>query len=70
MNTDYWKGFAAGQEHERKKLSALLAFYLESLKDVPGIGPKTWQRIVEHINSIDVRERKEDVRKIQRKTSI
>jgi recombinational DNA repair protein RecR len=56
MNADYWKGFRDGQEHERKKAAELLAFYLESLKEVPGIGPKTWQRIVEHINTVDVRK--------------
>jgi recombinational DNA repair protein RecR len=56
MNADYWKGFRDGQEHGEKKAAELLAFYLESLKEVPGIGPKTWQRIVEHINTIDVRK--------------
>jgi hypothetical protein len=56
MNADYWRGFRDGQEHERKKAAELLAFYLESLKDVPGIGPVLWQRIVEHINTIDVRK--------------
>jgi recombinational DNA repair protein RecR len=59
MNAEYWRGFRDGQEHERKKATELLAFYLESLKDVPGIGPKTWQRIVEHINTIDVRKGKQ-----------
>ncbi|KYD21021.1 helix-hairpin-helix domain-containing protein [Geobacillus stearothermophilus] len=56
MNPDYWRGFRDGQEHERKKAAELLAFYLESLKEVPGIGPVLWQRIVEHINTVDVRE--------------
>ncbi|WP_199425784.1 hypothetical protein [Thermaerobacillus caldiproteolyticus] len=69
MNSkEYWLGFQAGQEHERKKSAELLLFYLESLKEVKGIGPVLWQRIVEHINTIDVRERKEDVQKTQRKT--
>ncbi|AKM19819.1 hypothetical protein GARCT_02568 [Geobacillus sp. 12AMOR1] len=56
MNPDYWRGFHDGQEHERKKAAELLAFYLESLKEVPGIGPVLWQRIVEHINTVDVRK--------------
>jgi L-amino acid N-acyltransferase YncA len=55
MNRDYWLGFAAGQEHERKKAAALLSFYLESLKEVKGIGDTLYQRIVEHINSVEVK---------------
>jgi len=58
MNAEYWKGFAAGQEHERKKAAELLAFYLESLKEVKGIGDTLYQRIVEHINTVDVRKGK------------
>jgi hypothetical protein len=56
MNAEYWRGFHDGQKHGEKKAAELLAFYLESLKDVPGIGPVLWQRIVEHINTIDVRK--------------
>ncbi|MED5042511.1 hypothetical protein P9848_11185 [Geobacillus stearothermophilus] len=56
MHPEYWRGFRNGQEHERKKAAELLAFYLESLKEVPGIGPVLWQRIVEHINTVDVRK--------------
>jgi hypothetical protein len=55
MNAEYWKGFRDGQEHERKKAAELLAFYLESLKEVKGIGDTLYQRIVEHINTVDVR---------------
>jgi hypothetical protein len=58
MNAEYWKGFRDGQEHERKKAAELLAFYLESLKEVKGIGDTLYQRIVEHINTVDVREGK------------
>jgi hypothetical protein len=58
MNADYWKGFRDGQEHERKKAAELLAFYLESLKEVQGIGEKTYRKIVEHINTVDVRKGK------------
>ena len=58
MNAEYWKGFAAGQEHERKKAAELLAFYLESLKEVKGIGDTLYQLIVEHINTVDVRKGK------------
>jgi hypothetical protein len=58
MNADYWKGFRDGQEHERKKAAELLAFYLESLKEVKGIGDTLYQRIVEHINTVDVRKGK------------
>jgi hypothetical protein len=58
MNAEYWKGFRDGQEHERKKAAELLAFYLESLKEVKGIGDALYQRIVEHINTIDVRRGK------------
>jgi hypothetical protein len=70
MNPDYWRGFHDGkragkreteekaEREAREKAAQLLAFYLESLKEVPGIGPKTWQRIVEHINTVDVREGK------------
>jgi hypothetical protein len=68
MNAEYWKGFHDGkragkreteekaEREAREKAAQLLAFYLESLKDVPGIGPKLWERIVEHINTIDVRK--------------
>lgn len=70
MHPEYWRGFRDGQEHERKKAAQVLAFYIESLRDVKGIGDALYQRIVEHINTIDVRERKEDVRKNQRKTPI
>jgi hypothetical protein len=56
MNAEYWKGFRDGQEHERKKAAELLAFYLESLKEVKGIGDTLYQRIVEHINTVDVRK--------------
>jgi hypothetical protein len=56
MNADYWRGFRDGQEHERKKAAEVLAFYLESLKEVPGIGEKTYRKIVEHINTVDVRK--------------
>jgi hypothetical protein len=55
MNRDYWLGFRDGQEHERKKTAALLSFYLESLKEVKGVGPKVWERIVEHINKVEVK---------------
>jgi hypothetical protein len=58
MNAEYWKGFRDGQEHERKKAAELLAFYLESLKEVKGIGDTLYQRIVEHINTVDVRKGK------------
>jgi hypothetical protein len=58
MNADYWRGFRDGQEHERKKATELLAFYLESLKEVKGIGDTLYQRIVEHINTVDVRKGK------------
>jgi hypothetical protein len=58
MNAEYWRGFRDGQEHERKKAAELLAFYLESLKEVPGIGDTLYQRIVEHINTVDVRKGK------------
>lgn len=62
MNPDYWRGFhdgkRAGEKEAREKAAHVLAFYLESLKDVPGIGPVLWQRIVEHINTVDVRKGK------------
>ncbi|OQP13167.1 hypothetical protein IC805_05090 [Geobacillus thermoleovorans] len=60
MHPEYWRGFRDGQEHERKKAAQVLAFYIESLRDVKGIGDALYQRIVEHINTIDVRERKSD----------
>jgi hypothetical protein len=56
MNAEYWKGFRDGQEHGEKKAAELLAFYLESLKEVKGIGDTLYQRIVEHINTVDVRK--------------
>jgi hypothetical protein len=62
MNADYWRGFHDGQEHERKKAAQVLAFYIESLRDVKGIGDALYQRIVEHINTVDVRKN-EKVRK-------
>lgn len=72
MNPDYWRGFndgkRAGEKEAREKAAGVLAFYIESLREVKGIGDALYQRIVEHINTIDVRERKEDVQKTQRKT--
>ena len=62
MNADYWRGFRDGQEHERKKAAQVLAFYIESLREVKGIGDTLYQRIVEHINTVDVRKN-EKVRK-------
>ncbi|MBB5324664.1 recombinational DNA repair protein RecR [Anoxybacillus tepidamans] len=54
MNADYWRGFHDGQAHERKKAAQVLAFYIESLKNVPGIGEKTYQKIVQHINTVSI----------------
>ncbi|KYD28065.1 hypothetical protein B4109_1197 [Geobacillus stearothermophilus] len=56
MNAEYWRGFRDGQAHGEKKAAELLAFYLESLKEVKGIGDTLYQRIVEHINTVDVRK--------------
>lgn len=58
MNPDYWRGFRDGQENERKKAAQVLAFYIESLREVKGIGDTLYQRIVEHINTVDVRKGK------------
>ncbi len=64
MNRWYWEGFRDGkrsvEKEAREKAAQVLAFYIESLKNVPGIGPKTYQRIVQHINTIDVRKGKND----------
>jgi recombinational DNA repair protein RecR len=57
MNADYWKGFRDGQKHGEKKAAELLAFYLESLKEVPGIGEKTYQKIAQHINTVSITNR-------------
>ena len=54
MNADYWRGFRDGQEHERKKAAQVLAFYVESLREVKGIGEKTYQKIVQHINTVSI----------------
>ena len=54
MNADYWRGFRDGQEHERKKAAKVLAFYIESLREVTGIGEKTYQKIVQHINTVSI----------------
>jgi len=54
MNPDYWRGFRDGQEHERKKAAQVLAFYIESLREVKGIGEKTYQKIVQHINTVSI----------------
>ncbi|WP_297988242.1 hypothetical protein [uncultured Anoxybacillus sp.] len=54
MNADYWRGFRDGQEHERKKAAQVLAFYIETLREVPGIGEKTYQKIVQHINTVSI----------------
>ena len=52
---EYWQGFLAGQKEERKKSVELLRIYIESLKDVQGIGPKTYQKIVQHINTVNIK---------------
>jgi recombinational DNA repair protein RecR len=57
MNADYWRRFHDGQAHERKKAAQVLAFYIESLKNVPGIGEKTYQKIVQHINTVSITNR-------------
>ncbi len=54
MNPDYWRGFRDGQEHERKKAAQVIAFYIESLREVQGIGEKTYQKIVQHINTVSI----------------
>lgn len=54
MNADYWRGFRDGQEHERKEAAQVLAFYIESLREVTGIGEKTYQKIVQHINTVSI----------------
>jgi hypothetical protein len=54
VNADYWRGFRDGQEHERKKAAKVLAFYIESLREVKGIGEKTYQKIVQHINTVSI----------------
>lgn len=62
MNPDYWRGFhdgkRAGEKEAREKAAHVLAFYLESLQEVKGIGDTLYQRIVEHINTIDMRKGK------------
>lgn len=58
MNPDYWRGFRDGQEHERKKAAQVLAFYIESLREVKGIGDTLYQRIVEHVNTVDITKAK------------
>ena len=58
MNADYWRGFRDGQEHERKKAAKVLAFYIESLREVKGIGDTLYQRIVEHVNTVDITKTK------------
>lgn len=70
MNAEYWKGFHDGkragkreteekaEREAREKAAGVLAFYLESLKEVKGIGDTLYQRIVEHINTVDVRKGK------------
>lgn len=58
MNPDYWRGFndgkRAGEKEARKKAAKVLAFYIESLREVPGIGEKTYQKIVQHINTVSI----------------
>ena len=58
MKADYWRGFRDGQEHERKKAAQVLAFYIESLREVKGIGAVLYQRIVEHVNTVDITKAK------------
>ena len=58
MNADYWRGFRDGQEHERKKAAKVLAFYIESLREVTGIGDTLYQRIVGHVNTVDITKAK------------
>lgn len=58
MNADYWRGFhdgkRAGEKEAREKAAQVLAFYIETLREVPGIGEKTYQKIVQHINTVTV----------------
>lgn len=46
----YWKGFNDGQEHERKVCIHYFISKIEELKQVDGIGEKTFQKIVDHVN--------------------
>lgn len=58
MNPDYWRGFndgkRAGEKEAREKAAGVLAFYIESLREVKGIGEKTYQKIVQHINTVSI----------------
>ncbi|MGJ7034502.1 hypothetical protein [Anoxybacillus eryuanensis] len=56
MNTDYWKGFSAGQAHERERAVQLVKLYIESLRDVRGVGDVLYNRIIQHVNTADIKE--------------
>lgn len=46
----YWKGFAAGKDHERKVAIEYFITKMEQLKNVEGIGEVRFQKIMDFVN--------------------
>lgn len=47
---EYWKTFNAGRDHERKIAIEYFISRIEELKQVEGVGEKTFNKIMEFVN--------------------
>lgn len=54
LNMDYNKGFQAGAKAAKKAVANEFIVRLEQLRNEPGIGPKTWEKV---LNCLDVRDK-------------
>lgn len=49
-NQAYWKGFNEGRDHERKIAIEYFITKIEALRNVEGVGEKTFNKILEYVN--------------------
>lgn len=52
---DYWRAFNDGKAHGEKDTLRRLVLRLNGLKEVPGIGEKTFRKIEKYINGETVK---------------
>lgn len=46
----YWKGFNEGRDHERKVAINYFIDRIQDLRNVEGVGEKTFNKIMEYVN--------------------
>ena len=49
MSKDYHKGFSDGRRQQGREFKAFILDVFETLSDVNGIGPKTSEKVREHV---------------------